>query len=134
MCCRGSLVSEVTNLIRQLIEEQDLSTGDRLPSESEFLRKHQVRRSVLREAIRQLEAIGLIEVCQGQGMFVGGRDVLAICVHIVRRYNIAMDSRARIRRFANSFERRQRQVIAASARLEINIPALSSGFASGSTR
>jgi GntR family transcriptional repressor for pyruvate dehydrogenase complex len=79
-----SLVGEVTTRIRELIEDEKLSAGDRLPTEMEFLERHRVSRSVLREAINRLETIGLVEVRQGQGMFVGSRDSLANCLHFVR--------------------------------------------------
>ena len=44
----------------------------------------EVSRPVLREAVSQLEAIGLIQVRRGLGMFVGDRDSLAGCLKMVR--------------------------------------------------
>ncbi len=81
---RPSLVQEVTSLIQSQIEQQQLRPGDRLPSESELLKTHEVSRSVLREAIKRLETLGLVEVRQGQGMFVGDRDTVASCLQFVR--------------------------------------------------
>ena len=79
-----SLVEEVAERIRKQIEDDNLSSGDRLSTEIELLKKHQVSRSVLREAINRLETIGLIEVRQGYGMFVGSRDSLATCLQFAR--------------------------------------------------
>ncbi len=81
---RTSLVDEVTQSIRELVESSKLSAGDRLPTEIELLEKHQVSRSVLREAINRLETIGLVEVRQGHGMFVGNADSIANCLQFAR--------------------------------------------------
>ena len=43
-----------------------------------------VSRTVLREAISRLEAIGLLTVRRGRGMFIGDRHSLANCVRLVR--------------------------------------------------
>jgi len=44
----------------------------------------EVSRPVLREAVSQLESLGLIKVRRGRGMFVGDRDSLAGCLKLVR--------------------------------------------------
>ena len=79
-----SLVKEVSEEIRKHVEERNLAAGDRLPTELELLEKHGVSRSVLREAINRLETIGLVEVRQGHGMFVGNADSLASCLQFAR--------------------------------------------------
>jgi GntR family transcriptional repressor for pyruvate dehydrogenase complex len=81
---RRSLVSEVVTLLREVIETRGLAPGDRLPTEAELVESLEVSRPVLREAISQLETLGLVRVKQGRGMFVGDRDSLAACLKLVR--------------------------------------------------
>ena len=81
---RSSLVSEVVTLLREVIETQGLAPGDRLPTEAELVQSLEVSRPVLREAVSQLETLGLIQVRRGLGMFVGDRDSLAGCLKLVR--------------------------------------------------
>ncbi len=81
---RGSLVSEVVTLLRDVIETKGLDPGDRLPTEAELVKSLEVSRPVLREAISQLESLGLVRVRRGLGMFVGDRDSLAGCLKLAR--------------------------------------------------
>jgi GntR family transcriptional repressor for pyruvate dehydrogenase complex len=81
---RSSLVGEVVNRLRALIKDDNLSAGDRLPTEAQLTAKLEVSRTALREAIGRLETLGLISVRHGQGMFVGDRDGLAQCAQLAR--------------------------------------------------
>ena len=81
---RTSLVAEVVTLLREVIEKQGLAPGDRLPTEAELVASLEVSRPVLREAVSQLETLGLVRVRRGLGMFVGDRDSLAGCLKLVR--------------------------------------------------
>jgi len=81
---RSSLVAEVVKLLRDVIETKGLAPGDRLPTEAELVESLEVSRPVLREAISQLETLGLVQVRRGLGMFVGDRDSLAGCLKLVR--------------------------------------------------
>lgn len=56
--------------IMNLIADGRLQPGDRLPSERELVKKLGVSRASLREAMRALEAMGIIEVKPGSGSFV----------------------------------------------------------------
>jgi GntR family transcriptional repressor for pyruvate dehydrogenase complex len=58
--------------ILNLIAEGRLQPGDRLPSERELVRQLEVSRTSVREALRALEARGIIEVRPGSGSFVRG--------------------------------------------------------------
>lgn len=65
----------------QLIESGQLPAGSRLPAERELAQQLGVSRTVLREALRILEAIGVLEARVGRGRFVsqshhGGRRAL----------------------------------------------------------
>jgi DNA-binding FadR family transcriptional regulator len=56
--------------LREAIERGDHAVGDRLPSEAELSREYQVSRSVVREALRGLQALGLTVSRTGRGTFV----------------------------------------------------------------
>ncbi len=63
---------EVSNQLHQAIFQGRYGVGDKLPSERELIETFQVSRTVIREAIKRLEAKGLIEIKQGAtgGAFV----------------------------------------------------------------
>lgn len=56
--------------IRELIDKNGLGPGDRLPSERELSETLNVGRSSVREALRSLELLGLIETRKGEGTFL----------------------------------------------------------------
>ena len=70
---RVSLQSEIIRYIQSYIEEHDLKEGDRLPSQGQFIEMMQVSRTALREAVKTLEAEGIVEVLNGKGIYVGNR-------------------------------------------------------------
>src|SRR5262249_1007028 len=68
---RESLVDTVVERIRAVIEQGHLKAGDRLPTEAELSAQLGVSRTVVREAVSQLESVGLLSVQRGRGTFVG---------------------------------------------------------------
>jgi len=69
-----TLVHElVAQEIQTYIHERELKEGDRLPSVDEMARMFGVGRSSLREALRYLEAVDVVRVENGKGIFV--RDI-----------------------------------------------------------
>lgn len=56
--------------IRNYIESEGLKPGDKLPSERELSDKLQAGRSSVREALRAMELIGVIETRHGGGTFL----------------------------------------------------------------
>ncbi len=67
----GSLASEAAREIKRLILANGLRPGDPLPSESELCDQLGVSRSSVREAIRTLQTLDIVEVQHGRGTFVG---------------------------------------------------------------
>lgn len=63
---------EIIDQVRDLISSGRLKPGDRLPSERELALTFRVGRSTVREAIRSMESLGLIEVRAGEGTFLAG--------------------------------------------------------------
>ncbi|MFT8315616.1 MAG: FadR/GntR family transcriptional regulator [Clostridium sp.] len=56
--------------IKDMIAKGILKKGDKLPSERELVDKLGVSRTSIREALRALEIIGLVESRQGEGNFI----------------------------------------------------------------
>jgi len=61
---------ETFEKIREIIQERNLQPGDRLPSERELTYLLHVGRSSVREALRAMELLGLIETRRGEGTFI----------------------------------------------------------------
>ncbi len=63
---------EIIRELNHIIQEDQLSTGDKLPSERELSERLNVGRSSVREALRSLELLDLIETRRGEGTFIKG--------------------------------------------------------------
>ncbi|HYE81101.1 MAG TPA: FadR/GntR family transcriptional regulator [Clostridia bacterium] len=63
---------QVIEQIQDMVLKGKLNKGDRLVSERELAEQLQVSRTSVREAIRSLEIIGLVESRQGEGNFISG--------------------------------------------------------------
>ena len=62
--------TKVINDIKEKILSGELKNGDRLPSEREMAERLDVSRTSIREAIRTLEIMGLIESKRGSGNYI----------------------------------------------------------------
>jgi len=67
--------AKVIALVRQKLVAGELKPGDRLPSERELSSMLGVSRPILREGLRALAVLGLLDVQQGRGAFVGTADI-----------------------------------------------------------
>lgn len=56
--------------IKDMIDKGTLKKGDKLPSERSLVEQLMVSRASIREALRALEVIGLIECRQGEGNYI----------------------------------------------------------------
>jgi GntR family transcriptional regulator, transcriptional repressor for pyruvate dehydrogenase complex len=65
-----SVTSHAISQIKQLIMSGEISPGEKLPKESELAMKLGVSRSSLREAVRALTALGVLDARQGDGTYV----------------------------------------------------------------
>jgi DNA-binding FadR family transcriptional regulator len=61
---------EIVKQLRELITTNRLNSGDKIPSERELSERLNVGRSSVREALRALELLGLIETRRGEGTFL----------------------------------------------------------------
>lgn len=71
---REPLASEVVRRLIDAILTQRMSPGDRLPSERKLAEMLGVGRSVVREALKPLSILGLVEVRQGDGTYLTSPD------------------------------------------------------------
>jgi DNA-binding transcriptional regulator YhcF (GntR family) len=67
---RGPLVELVSARLREQVARGAWPVGSRLPTEAELARQLQVGRSTIREAVRVLAHVGLLETRQRAGTFV----------------------------------------------------------------
>lgn len=61
---------QVIDQIKEMIAEGTLKKGDKLPPERNLVEQLQVSRASIREALRALEVVGLIECRQGGGNYI----------------------------------------------------------------
>lgn len=61
---------EVVNLVKKFIVAGELKPGDRLPTEVEFSKMLNLSRGPIREAIKILCALGLVEIRRGDGTYI----------------------------------------------------------------
>jgi GntR family transcriptional repressor for pyruvate dehydrogenase complex len=72
------IYEEIVRQIKAMIAEGRLRSGDRLPPERELAEKFLVSRTSVREALRALESLGLVESRPGEGTFVREMSVDAL--------------------------------------------------------
>jgi GntR family transcriptional regulator, transcriptional repressor for pyruvate dehydrogenase complex len=70
---RRRLYEDVVSQLQSLISSGRLEPGDQLPSERALADQLAVSRTSVREALRILEARGMLEARPGQGLYVRGR-------------------------------------------------------------
>lgn len=70
----------VTDRLREMISEGQLRPGDKLPPERDLCERLGIGRASLREALRSLEAAGVLELRKGRtgGAFITSGDVSAV--------------------------------------------------------
>jgi len=67
---RESLVDRLAGEIRTSINSGDYTIGERLPTIMEMARRFGVGHPTVREALKKLEAIGVVEIRHGSGVYV----------------------------------------------------------------
>src|SRR5262245_61163494 len=67
---KGRVSDQVVVQLRQLIKEEVLKPGDKIPGEYELAERFSASRASIREALRTLETMGLVEIKSGSGAYV----------------------------------------------------------------
>ena len=75
---RVPIVSQVEERIRELIDSKKYTEGMKLPTENELCQSMNVGRGTVREALRLLQAKGLVEIKPGRGAFVASKQAVDI--------------------------------------------------------
>jgi GntR family transcriptional regulator len=61
---------EIAEQLRHRIESGEFPSGAQMPTEQELQKQHSASRNTIRDAIKQLTTLGLVETRPGQGTFV----------------------------------------------------------------
>jgi GntR family transcriptional repressor for pyruvate dehydrogenase complex len=72
------IYEEIVRQVKAMIAEGRLKGGDRLPPERDLAEKFVVSRTSVREALRALESLGLVEIRPGEGTFIREMSVDAL--------------------------------------------------------
>lgn len=78
---RAQLTEQVIEHIKEYIEANDLRPGAKLPGERDLAKALGVSRNVTREAVRALQATGILEIQPGNGIFVAEFGFEALANH-----------------------------------------------------
>jgi GntR family transcriptional repressor for pyruvate dehydrogenase complex len=76
---KQSLSDRLARRIRALIQAGDYKVGDRLPAIMEMARRFGVGHPTVREALKKLQTVGIVDIRHGSGVYVTrGHDVLVV--------------------------------------------------------
>jgi DNA-binding FadR family transcriptional regulator len=87
---RSPLSQKSQRAIRAYIVTHSLAPGDALPSEGEFVTLLEMGKTSVREGIRALESMGVVEVRHGRGLFVGSFSFDPLLEHLP--YGLMVDN------------------------------------------
>ena len=79
---KPNLPEEIVRKLLLLIEEKKLHPGAKLPPERELATKLRVSRPSLREALRALSIMNVVEIRQGAGTFITGLEPELLVEHL----------------------------------------------------
>ncbi|MER5277925.1 FadR/GntR family transcriptional regulator [Streptomyces sp. NPDC002809] len=68
---RPTMAQDIERWIKELILERRLAPGDALPTETELMELFGAGRVSVREALKSLQAVNVVEIRRGYGTFVG---------------------------------------------------------------
>ncbi|MGM0376847.1 MAG: FadR/GntR family transcriptional regulator [Bacteroidota bacterium] len=87
-----TLSQKIERKIEEAIRQKKLIQGAKLPSEKELCELFGVSRTALREALRRLNARGLIEIRKGSGMYVAEIKIEDAIKSLNLYYDLSFDS------------------------------------------
>jgi len=91
---RSRLHEEIVKIIQKQIMEGEMSPGDKLPTERELAETFDVNRATVREALRKLENLDLVEIRHGDGLYVknylesGNFDLIKAAINMNGRHEV----------------------------------------------
>jgi DNA-binding FadR family transcriptional regulator len=103
---RGELLQQaIQEQIKRFIIEQHLESGAELPGETEFASHLGVSRNAIREALKVLQTLDIVETRHGQGSFVGRFSLNALADGLA--FRILFDVKRNLRTLRELLEVRQ---------------------------
>jgi GntR family transcriptional repressor for pyruvate dehydrogenase complex len=117
------ITQKIIDQIRSAILEGKLAPGDKLPPEKELVGQFQVSKQTLREAMRALEHIGLIDVRKGVG---GGAFIIEVDIQVTKQSlanylyfkNLTIEDLSEFRRLMEPYAARRAAEQISAAELE----------------
>lgn len=85
------LTGQVLEKIRNYIDDAGFPPGTKLPSEREFAERLGVSRGITREALKALQAMGVVDIRVGDGTYVAVRDYGALFDHITGKMPLSLE-------------------------------------------
>ncbi len=79
---RSTLPEEIANRLLEQIRAQQLRPGDKLPAERNLARMMEVSRPVLREALRALALMRVVDIRQGDGTYITALEPQQLVSHL----------------------------------------------------
>jgi GntR family transcriptional repressor for pyruvate dehydrogenase complex len=85
---RSRLHEEIVTIIQKQIMSGAVAPGDKLPTERELAEKFNVNRATVREALRKLENLDLVEIRHGDGLYAknylesGNLDLIKVALNM----------------------------------------------------
>ena len=79
---RSTLPEEIAARVLDLIREEQLHPGDKLPAERDLAAAMHVSRPVLREALRALAIMNVVDIRQGAGTYITSLEPQALVSHL----------------------------------------------------
>lgn len=83
--------SDLQDRIKQLILSEGLVPGDAMPTEIELVERLDAGRSSVREALKALQAVGIVEIRHGFGMYVGEMSLSGLIDGLAFQSQFALD-------------------------------------------
>jgi len=86
-----TLDSAVIDALAAYVEEARIGLGDKLPSERMLCERLQVSRPTVREALKRWEALGIVEMRKGSGVYLRkavGRNIVHVPLVLSRSSNV----------------------------------------------
>jgi GntR family transcriptional repressor for pyruvate dehydrogenase complex len=100
----GRLSRQVVQQFQELVKRGELTAGDRLPPERELAERFGVGRNSIREALRELDMIGLVESRHGEGTFVRAPDAGQLMAPFRSVIELSSPAAASVLEFRLAFE------------------------------
>lgn len=87
-----TLSQKIERKIEEAIRQKKLLPGQKLPSELDLCQSFAVSRTVLREALRRLNARGLVEIKKGSGVYITEMKIENVIKSLNLFYDLKFDS------------------------------------------